>query len=61
MRKEGHDGVILKAMRPHNNGLGHITKMATMLIYTRQKKKRNSKIFPLSFPFNAKMLSVIKY
>ena len=28
--------------------------------YTRQKKKRNSKIFPLSFPFNAKMLIVIK-
>ena len=25
------------------------------------KKKRNSKIFPLSFPFNAKMLIVIKY
>ena len=24
------------------------------------KKKRNSKIFPLSFPFNAKMLIVIK-
>ena len=30
-------------------------------IYTRQKKKRNSKIFPLSFPFNAKMLIVKKY
>ena len=29
--------------------------------YTRQKKKRNSKIFPLSFPFNAKMLIDIKY
>ena len=25
------------------------------------KKKRNSKIFPLSFPFNAKMLIIIKY
>ena len=25
------------------------------------KKKRNSKIFLLSFPFNAKMLIVIKY
>ena len=25
------------------------------------KKKHNSKIFPLSFPFNAKMLIVIKY
>ena len=25
------------------------------------KKKRNSKIFPLSFPFNAEMLIVIKY
>ena len=33
MRKEGHDGVILKAMRPYNNGLGHITKMVTMPIY----------------------------
>ena len=31
------------------------------MIYTRQKKKRNSKIFPLSFPFNAKMPIVIKY
>ena len=30
-------------------------------IYTRQKKKRNSKIFPLSFPFNAKALIVIQY
>ena len=30
-------------------------------MYTRQKKKRNSKIFPLSFLFNAKMLIVIKY
>ena len=29
--------------------------------YTRQKKKRNSKIFLLSFPFNAKMPIVIKY
>ena len=26
----------------------------TLCIYTRQKKKRNSKIFPLSFPLNAK-------
>ena len=25
------------------------------------KKKRNSRIFPLSFPFNTKMLIVIKY
>ena len=25
------------------------------------KKKRNSKIFPLSFPFNTKMLIVIKF
>ena len=25
------------------------------------KKKCNSKLFPLSFPFNAKMLVVIKY
>ena len=25
------------------------------------KKNRNSKIFPLSFPFNAKMLIVIKF
>ena len=29
--------------------------------YTGQKKKRNSKIFPLCIPFNAKMLIVIKY
>ena len=26
-----------------------------------KKKKRNSKIFPLSFAFNAKILTVIKY
>ena len=39
-----------------------------MLVYSNlyasipdKKKKRNSKIFPFSFPFNAKMLIVIKY
>ena len=36
------------------------TSYLTDSTYTRQKKKRNSKIFPLSFPFNAKMLIVIK-
>ena len=36
------------------------TACVPFVLYTRQKKKRNSKIFPLSFPFNAKMLIVIK-
>ena len=40
--------------------LCHLFYIST-IIYTRQKKKRNSKTFPLSFPFNAKMLIVIKY
>ena len=31
------------------------------LLLTQQKKIRNSKISPLSSPFNAKMLIVIKY
>ena len=41
--------------RPHN-----LTPPLNCNIYPT-KKKRNSKIFPLSFPFNAKMLNVIKY
>ena len=33
----------------------------TVILYTRHKKKRISKIFPLSSHFNVKMLIVIKY
>ena len=31
------------------------------IIYTRQKKKRTTTIFPLSSPFNMKMLINMKY
>ena len=31
------------------------------LDYTRQKKKRTTTIFPLSSPFNMKMLIAMKY
>ena len=42
----------------YNSSCGN---MCLCLIYTQQKKKRNGRIFPLSFPFNAKMLIDMKY
>ena len=45
----------------HKDASDYVRTNFCPIIYTRQKKKRNSKIFPLSLPFNAKMLIVIKY
>ena len=38
-----------------------IVSGAYLLYYTQQKKKRTTTIFPLSSPFNTKMLIVMKY
>ena len=35
--------------------------MFVSVIYTQQKKKRTTEIFPLTSPFNTKMLIVTKY
>ena len=40
--------------------LDKIRKMV-YIVYTRQKKKRTTTIFPLRSPFNVKMLIVMKY
>ena len=32
-----------------------------LCVYTRQKKKRTTTIFPLRSPFNTKMLIIMKY